>query len=207
MHSIAESLDSELVIVEGSGASIPGIDTDHKICVIGAFQDWTSLIGYLGIYRIMLADLIILTMCEKPLADNEKIKDLESKIKKYNPDAVILRTVFRPKPLSNIKGRKVFLAMTADPLIESNIKRYLEKEYGCNIVRSSFNLSKRDILRKELEESPAFDTILTELKAAAVDVLTEYASKNKKEVSYIDNIPVLTGREKDLKKYLMGLIK
>jgi cyclic 2,3-diphosphoglycerate synthetase len=204
---MADRLDSELVIVEGSGASIPGIDTDRKICVIGAFQDWTSLIGYLGIYRIMLADLIILTMCESPLADKKKIEKLESKIKKYNPDVVILRTVFRPKPLSSIKGKKVFLAMTADPVIESSIKKYLEKEYGCKIVWFSFNLSKRDFLRKELARSPGFDTILTELKAAAVDVLTEFAYKNKKEVSYIDNIPIVTSKGKTLKHEVMKLIE
>jgi len=204
---MADRLDSSLIIVEGSGASIPGIDTDRNICVIGAFQDWTSIVGYLGIYRIMLADMVILTMCEEPMADRKKIEMLESKVKKYNPGAVILRTIFRPKPLSNIKGKKVFLAMTADPIIRSNIEKYLEKEYGCTISRSSFNLSRRDELRKELASCPGFDTILTELKAAAVDVLTDYASKNKKEVSYIDNIPIVTSKGKDMKKGIMKLIR
>jgi len=204
---MAESLDSDLIIVEGSGASIPGIDTDHKICIIGAFQNWISLIGYLGIYRIILADIIILTMCEEPLADKKKIKDMESRIKRYNSHAVILRTVFRPKPLSNIKGRKVFLAMTANPDIKDNIIKYMEAEYGCKIAGISFNLSRRDELRKDLSDCSGFDTILTELKAAAVDVLTEYASENRIEVSYIDNIPIITSRGKNLKKELMGLIE
>lgn len=204
---IAEKLDSELIIIEGSGASIPGVDTDNTICVIGAFQDWNSLIGYLGIYRIMLADMIILTMCEEPLADSGKIGALESKIKKYNPRANIIRTVFRPKPLSNIKGKKIFLAMTANRSIEHNIRNYLESKYGCRIVMASFNLSRRDALRKELSESPDFDMILTELKAAAVDVLTEYASINKKGITYIDNIPVIIGKKCDFEEDLIKLIK
>jgi cyclic 2,3-diphosphoglycerate synthase len=204
---IAESLGPDLLIVEGSGASIPGIDTDARICVIGAFQDWTSIIGYLGIYRIILADLIILTMCEEPMADDNKIVKLEKEIKKYNPGAAVLRTVFRPKPLSNIKGKKVFLAMTASPAIENKIRKYMEKEYGCRVAAASFNLSNRHELRKDLASSPAFDTILTELKAAAVDVLTRYASENKKEVSFIDNIPVVTKRGSSFKKELMGLIR
>ena len=124
-------------------------------------------------------------------------------IRIYNKDAPIIRTIFRPKPLSNIKGKNIFLAMTADPSIEKNIKKYLESKYGCKIVQASFNLSKRDMLRDELKKSPEFDTILTELKAAAVDVLTEYAVKNKKEVSYIDNIPVATGKDSELKKELL----
>jgi cyclic 2,3-diphosphoglycerate synthetase len=154
-----------------------------------------------------MADIIILTMCEEPLADKNMIKDLESKIKKYNRDAVILKTVFRPKPLSNIKGRNVFLAMTASPAIEDNIRRYMESEYGCRIAGISFNLSRRDELRRDLSGCKGFDTILTELKAAAVDVLTEYASENRIEVSYIDNIPIMAGRGKNLKKEIMGLIK
>ena len=75
--SIAEGLDPDLIIVEGSGASIPGVETDKNICVIGAGQSWENIVGYLGIYRILCSDLIIMTMCEKPLADREKISFLE----------------------------------------------------------------------------------------------------------------------------------
>jgi len=204
---IAEKLDSELIIIEGSGASIPGVDTDATICVIGAFQDWDRLVGYLGIYRIMLADMIILTMCEKPLTDRDKLNILESRIKKYNPHADIIRTVFRPEPLSDIKGKKIFLGMTANPRMEHDIRDHLENKYGCRIVTASFNLSKRSVLRKDLAGSPDFDMILTELKAAAVDVLTEYASINKKGIAYIDNIPVIVGKKRDFKEKLIKLIK
>ena len=68
-------------------------------------------------------------------------------------------------------------------------------------------MSSREVLRKELDESPEFDLILTELKAAAVDVLTEYASRNKKDVSYIDNILVVTSKNIDFKSELLKLIK
>ncbi len=202
---IAEKLDSGLLIIEGSGASIPQVDTDITICTIGAFQEWDSLIGYLGIYRILIADMIVLTMCEEPIADSKKIDYLESMIKKFNPGAVVIRTIFRPKPLSGIRGKKIFLGMTAIDSIEKNIIDYLETSYGCSGVKASFNLSRRSELKKDLESSPEFDLILTELKAAAVDVLTEYASKEKKEVVYQDNIPVITG-SKDLKSELIKLI-
>ncbi|MCJ7666372.1 MAG: 2,3-diphosphoglycerate synthetase, partial [Actinobacteria bacterium] len=143
---IANGLDSELLIIEGSGASIPQVNTDITVCVIGAFQEWDSLIGYLGIYRIILADIIILTMCEEPLADDRKIEYLESRIKKFNPGAVVIRTVFRPRPLSEIRGKKVFIGMTAMDSIKKNIKAYLENEFGCSVVKASFNLSRRDEL-------------------------------------------------------------
>ncbi|MCJ7472437.1 MAG: 2,3-diphosphoglycerate synthetase [Actinobacteria bacterium] len=204
---IAEKLDSDLLIIEGSGASIPQVDTDITICTIGAFQEWDSLIGYLGIYRIIMSDMIILTMCEEPIADLKKIDHLESRIKKYNPGAIVIRTIFRPKPLSSIRGKKIFLGMTAIDSIEKNIIDYLETEYGCSVVKASFNLSRREELRKDLDSSPEFDLILTELKAAAVDVLTEYASKKKKEIVYQDNIPIITSNRADLKGELIKLIR
>ncbi|MFC2145089.1 2,3-diphosphoglycerate synthetase [Actinomycetota bacterium] len=203
---IAEKLDSDLLIIEGSGASIPQVDTDITICTIGAFQEWDSLIGYLGIYRIIMADMIILTMCEEPIADLKKIDYLESRIKKFNPGAAVIRTIFRPKPLSSIKDKKVFLGMTAISSIERNIIDYLEDQHGCSVVKASFNLSNRDELKKDLDSSPEFDLILTELKAAAVDILTEYASKEKKEVTYMDNIPIITSNT-DFKRELIKLIR
>ncbi|MES0341351.1 MAG: 2,3-diphosphoglycerate synthetase [Candidatus Humimicrobiaceae bacterium] len=202
---IAEKLDSDLLIIEGSGASIPQVDTDITICTIGAFQEWDSLIGYLGIYRIIMADMIILTMCEEPIADLKKIDFLESRINKFNPEAAVIRTIFRPRPLSSIRDKKVFLGMTAIDSIERNIIDYLEAEYGCSVVKASFNLSRRDELRKDLDDSPEFDLILTELKAAAVDLLTEHASKEKKEVVYMDNIPIITSST-DFKMELIKLI-
>lgn len=104
---IAVKLNPDLIIVEGSGASIPDVETDVSICVIGAGQSWENIIGYLGIYRIISADLIIITMCEEPLADRNKVVFLEKEIKKINPKAKIIKTVFRPQPLSDIGGKSV----------------------------------------------------------------------------------------------------
>ncbi len=202
--NIAEKLNPDLVIVEGSGASIPDVETDASICVIGANQNWEGIIGYLGIYRISSADLIIVTMCEEPLASLDKIVFLEREIKKMNSKAGIIKTVFRPQPLSDISGKKVFIAMTADRIIEPMIKDYVEDNFNCRVEQMSFNLGNREGLRKDLKKAKDYDTILTELKAASVDVLTDYAFKHKKEVVYMNNIPIiLDGRdmlEKELKK-------
>ncbi|GAG74602.1 unnamed protein product [marine sediment metagenome] len=172
---IAVKLNPDLIIVEGSGASIPDVETDASICVIGAGQSWENIIGYLGIYRIISADLIIITMCEKPLADRDKVIFLEKEIKKINSKAKIIKTVFRPQPLSDIGGKKIFIAMTANKIIESIIKNYVESNFNCNVKQMSFSLGSREKLRKDLEKNGDYDTILTELKAASVDVLTDYA--------------------------------
>ncbi|MEA2015310.1 MAG: 2,3-diphosphoglycerate synthetase [Actinomycetota bacterium] len=201
----AEGLDPELVIVEGSGASIPDVKVDRSICVIGAGQSWDNIVGYLGIYRILSADLIILTMCEKPIADEDKIDFLEKEINKINPDAPIIKTVFRPRPLSEIEGKKIFLALTSSRSIESKMKKYLEKNFRCKIIYISFNLGNRNKLRDELEKNRDYDAVLTELKAASIDVLTDFALKNNKEVIYMNNIPHILSGEKEFKKKLMEL--
>ena len=205
---IAERLDPELIIVEGSGASIPDVETDAVICVIGAYQDWEALVGYMGIYRILSADLIILTMCEEPLASRDKIVSVEREIKKINPKVSVIKTIFRPQPLSDISGKRIFMAMTSNEIIEPMIKNYMENNFDCSIKKISFNLGNRAALRKDLEKSNDYDTIVTELKAASVDVLTDYAFKHEKEIVYINNVPVIKGSkgvlEAELKKIYPG---
>ena len=202
--SVAEKLNPDLIIVEGSGASVPDVEADATICVIGAGQSWEGIIGYLGIYRLLSADLIIITMCEEPLADRNKVIFLENEIKKINSKAKIIKTVFRPQPLSDIVGKKIFIAMTANKIIEPIIKNYVESNFNCNVKQMSFSLSNREKLKKDLEKNRDYDTILTELKAASVDVLTDYAFKHKKEIIYMNNTPIILGGkgvlEKELKK-------
>jgi len=204
---IAEKLNPDLVIVEGSGASIPDVETDSCICVISAAQSWESIVGYLGIYRIISANLIILTQCEEPAADGDKINFLEDRVREINPCAPIIKTIFRPQPLADIRGKRIFMAMTASTDIEQKIKEYMENNFKCRIQKISFNLSNREKLKMDLEKNRDYETILTELKAASVDILTDYAHKNKKEVVYMNNAPVILEGEDILKKELKKLFQ
>ena len=74
---LANQVDSKFAIFEGSGAAIPPIKTDKKIVLIGANQPIENLTTYFGPYRIGLGDLMILTMCEEPMADKDKINAIE----------------------------------------------------------------------------------------------------------------------------------
>jgi cyclic 2,3-diphosphoglycerate synthase len=203
--SIAEKLNPEIIIVEGSGASVPPIRADHTVCVISADQSWESIVGYLGLYRIMMSDLVFFTMCEEPLTNKRNIDFLESEILKYKSNIKIVKSIFRPEPASNIKGKKIFLALTANSLVEDKIKEYVEKKYNCEIIKVSFNLSNREKLKKELIECDNYDTILTELKASSVDLVTEFAVENKKYISYMNNVPIILEGEDHLKKLLKKL--
>jgi cyclic 2,3-diphosphoglycerate synthase len=54
--------DPELVVFDGSGAAIPPVDANARILVAGANQGPDLVTGYLNAYRILVSDLVVLTM-------------------------------------------------------------------------------------------------------------------------------------------------
>lgn len=187
---LAEGLGMDAVIMEGSGSSIPPVETRGAICVISAAQDPRDSLEYLGPYRILISDGVVITMAEEPFADSHRVSSLRERIKRIKDDIFIIETVFRPHPLKPIVGRKVFLAATAPPEAGTVLRNYLEKETGCKVRGMSFSLADRRTLRRELEEAGEAELFLTELKAAAVDTVATYAVETGREVVYFHNRPV-----------------
>ncbi len=188
---LANKVDSKFAIFEGSGAAIPPIKTDKKIALIGANQPIENLTTYFGPYRVGLGDLVILTMCEEPMADADKIKKIEEFVAEVNPDATVISTVFRPKPLGNLAGKKVLFATTAPESVKDKLVDYLEENYDCEVIGTTAHLSNRPLLRQDMEKYiDKADVMLTELKAAAVDVASKDAISHGLEVVYCDNVPV-----------------
>ena len=188
---LANKVDSKFAIFEGSGAAIPPIKTDKKITLIGANQPIENLTTYFGPYRVGLGDLVILTMCEEPMADADKIKKIEEFVAEVNPDATVISTVFRPKPLGNLAGKKVLFATTAPESVKDKLVDYLEENYDCEVIGTTAHLSNRPLLRQDMKKYiDKADVMLTELKAAAVDVASKDAIRHGLEVVYCDNVPV-----------------
>ena len=188
---LANEVKSKFAIFEGSGAAIPPIKTDKKIALVGANQPIENLTTYFGPYRIALGDLVILTMCEEPMCSDEKIAQIEEFVSEVNPDATIISTVFRPKPLDDISGKNVLFATTVPEDVKDKLVDYLENNFKCKVIGTTAHLSNRPLLREDMEKyMDKADVMLTELKAAAVDVATKDALKAGLEVVYCDNIPV-----------------
>ena len=188
---LANEVESKFAIFEGSGAAIPPIKTNKKIVLIGANQPIDNLTTYFGPYRVGLGDLVILTMCEEPMCSDEKRKKIEKFVAEINPDATVISTVFRPKPLDDISGKKVLFATTAPEEVKDKLVEYLEEHYGCEVIGTTAHLSNRPLLRKDMKKYMAkAEVMLTELKAAAVDVATKDAIAAGLEVVYCDNVPV-----------------
>jgi cyclic 2,3-diphosphoglycerate synthetase len=190
---VANTMPCDLIIFEGSGASMPPVATDAWILAVGANQAVEYITGYMGPYRIRKADLIVLTMCEEPLADRRKVEEMEAALRKVNPSLDVVKTVFRPKPLEDIRGERVLFATTAPPAAGKTIKDSLERQFGCEVVAMTHHLSNRPKLRADMaafleREKPS--VALTEVKAAAIDVFTALALEAGLRVVYADNIPI-----------------
>jgi len=188
---IANEVKSKFIIFEGSGAAIPPIKTDKNITLIGANQPLLNITNFFGPFRANLADLVILTMCEEPMSTPEKVKVIEEFITEINPNAKIISTVFRPKPLDDISDKNVLFATTAPDEIKEVLVKHLEENYDCKVVGTTSHLSNRPLLQKDIEKYiNQADVMLTELKAAAVDVATKDSLEAGLEVVYCDNIPI-----------------
>ncbi|HOI71184.1 MAG TPA: 2,3-diphosphoglycerate synthetase [Methanobacterium sp.] len=205
---LANEVDADFVIVEGSGAAIPPVKTDKHIVLVGANQPLINIERFFGPFRIGLADLVVITMCEMPMATPEKVEDIEKFIKKINPEATVISTVFRPKPLEDLEGKNILFATTAPESVKDLLIEYLEVNFSCKVVGTTPYLSNRPLLQKDIEKHiDEVDVMLTELKAAAVDVATKDALEAGLEVVYCDNIPiVIHGTDELLSQAILNVV-
>ena len=200
---IANNLDTRVTVFDGSGAAMPPVQVERRVLVAGAHQDPEYIVGFLGTYRLLLSDLVLLTMSEEPMAKPEKVDGLVKAIGEVRSDLPVIPTVFRPRPVGKIEGLRIGYVSTAPPAVLDTLSRYLEDHYGCEVVAASGSLSDRARLAEDLDAMSGVEAYLTEIKAAAVDVVTRRGSEEGKPVLYCDNDPVGDG----LDSQLLGLAR
>jgi cyclic 2,3-diphosphoglycerate synthase len=204
---LAATLAPDLVVFEGSGAAIPPVAVDRRVFVAGAHQDPEAVVGFLGAYRLLLSQLVVLTMCEEPLASPQRIETLRAAIAEVIPEAPIIATILRPRPIEPVAGRRVAFFSTAPEAIHSRLRRHLAEEHGAEVVHVSGSLARREALQAELasDEVRSADLYLVEIKAAAIDVVAEQAAGRGVEVVFADNSVLPVAGEADLDKELLAL--
>ncbi|ABG04618.1 cyclic 2,3-diphosphoglycerate-synthetase [Rubrobacter xylanophilus DSM 9941] len=190
---IAAGLDTGITVFDGSGAAIPPVEVDRRVLVAGAHQDPEYVAGYLGAYRLLISDLLVLTMAEEPMAPPGRVEELVRRVREVRPDLPVIPAVFRPRPVGEVRGMRVAYVSTAPPAVLKRLAGHLEEGYGCEVVAVSGNLSNRSKLAEDLEGMPGVDAYLTEIKAAAVDVVTRRGAEEGRRVIYCDNDPVAEG--------------
>jgi cyclic 2,3-diphosphoglycerate synthetase len=200
---VAAELEPELVVFDGSGAAFPPIAVDRTVVVVGGHQPPELVSGYLNAYRLLLADLVVVTMAS-PATAWEDVRSAVAEI--VDCDVPVLATNLRPRPLEPVDGRSVAYFCAAPETAHAALRDHLESTYGANVVAVSGNLANRTLLREELNAIEA-DVFLVELKAAAIDVVAEAAQARGVPIVLAANDVVSIDSEGELDERLLEMAK
>jgi cyclic 2,3-diphosphoglycerate synthase len=200
---VAASLGPELVVFDGSGAALPPVAADRTVVVVGGHQDPAVAAGYLNTFRLLLADVVLVTMAEPPSAwedVRQRVLDV------VRPGVPVVACTLLPRPLADVAGRSVAYFSTAPAGAHPRLREHLERTTGAEVVHVSGNLANREALALEV---PAIDAevFVVELKAAAVDVVAEAALARGAEIHLAANDVVSVDRESELDVVLLDVAK
>jgi len=192
-EAVAEAArrDPGIVILEGSGAALPTVAWDAGLLVVPATCPVEYLAGYLGPYRLLRADLAVVTMAGSPVLGSEAGSHLVAHLQRSLGDARVVVTDLMPTPLGEIAGRRAFVATTAPRAVAERQVAHLEQRHGAAVVGWSPHLADRARLRADLDQADEYEVLLTELKAAAVDVAAAHAVARGADVVFVDNRPLV----------------
>jgi cyclic 2,3-diphosphoglycerate synthase len=184
--ALAAEREPDLVVFDGSGASIPPVETSARVLVTSAAQPLEVAAGYLNAYRILVSDLVVLTGAEEG-SGYEELAHAILGVK----EVPVVPVVLRPRPGSPILGRRVAYFSTAPAEAHETLARHLREEHGAEVTLVSGNLARRSALREDVARADA-EVFLVEIKAAAIDVVAEAAVERGAEVVFADNelVPV-----------------
>ena len=203
---VAVGLGAGVVVLEGSGSSVPPIPWDAGVLVVPVSAPPEYLGGYLGPYRLLLSDLVVFTMADGPHAGPENTSALRSHVQRLRGDARLIVTRFEPHPLDDVRGKDVFFTTTARGAAATRQIASLEAAHGCRVVGWSDNLADRARLSQDMDGAQGYEVLLTELKAAAIDVACRKALERGAQVVFVDNRAVVVEGDTDIRTALKGTI-
>jgi cyclic 2,3-diphosphoglycerate synthase len=160
--ALAAEREPDLVIFDGSGAAVPPVDVDARILVTGRGHD---PLAYLNPYRVLISDAVVV-FGEGDVGGVRELKKIP-----------VVRAELRLRPMSPLHGRRVAVFTTGPAAVE---------HLDADVVSVSRNLADRPQLSEDLSRTDA-DVYLVEIKAAAIDLVAEAASKRGVEVVFAEN--------------------
>lgn len=185
----AVSTGADLIILEGSGASVPTVPWDAGILVIPASLPVEHLRGYFGPFRVLLSDVAVFMMESGPHPGPDNLSTLYPVVRRLHADIRVVVVELFPVPMADVRGKDAFFATTAHHQLAQRQAARLEQTAECRIVMTSPYLSHRDRLEQDIAMAPSFDVLLTELKGAAIDVAARRALERGADVVFVDNRP------------------
>jgi cyclic 2,3-diphosphoglycerate synthase len=189
----------DFVVFDGSGAAIPPVATGKRVLVTSTFDPPALVTGYLNAYRILLADLVLVTMADAG-TQHEALAEAIGEVK---ADVPVIAVGFRPRPLAPIAGKRVAYFTTAAAPAHGRLGEDLA-ELGAEVVHISGKLADRPALRRELETIDA-EVYLTEIKAAGIDVVAEAGASRGVEIVLAANDLVPCPGQPDPEQALLAL--
>ena len=196
----ALELEPDLLLLDGSGAAIPPIAADRRVLVVGAHQSHEVSTGYLNGYRALVSDAIVVTT-PTPGHEDELVARVRGMARHGTP---VVRATLCPTPVEVVAGERVAYFGTAPADAHPGLRRHLEERHDARVVHVSGALADRERLRVELAGLHA-DTLVVELKAAAVDVVVEHAAAHGLRVVLAANDLVTAAGDEPLEELAVRL--
>jgi cyclic 2,3-diphosphoglycerate synthetase len=186
---------------------VPQVEADRTLLVVAASQPVEQVVRSFGAFRVRRANMALVTMCESPFAGSKTVEAVGRALSAVNPRITVALTVFRPDPETELRDRRVFLATTCPPEALPIMSEFLEENHGCTVVGASGSLANRKALAEALDRGlGGADVLVTEIKAAAIDVAVPAATRRGVEVVFMNNRPLLVGGDVvDLEDALVSL--
>jgi cyclic 2,3-diphosphoglycerate synthetase len=159
----------DTLLFEGSGASIPPVIADRTICVVGSAEQADAMAGPL---RLLEADLALVRVGDPPaIAAAERWCRGE-----------VVEFSLLPEPAEPVPSDARVAFFSTGPVLPEALDPLV----------TSANLAKREALIADLEQAAAEGCThyVTELKAAAIDMVAQAATAAGAEVVFVRNRPV-----------------
>ena len=183
--ALAAAAGAGVLVLEGSGASLPPVEVDRTVCIVGPLGD---ALEALGPYRLLRADLVLL-LRRGPEEAEQEVARLAG--------GPTVRAELRPEPAEPLPvGARVALFTTGGSVCPE-----------VDPVLASADLARRDRLAGDLTRArrERCDVYLTELKGAAIDTVAPAALAAGARVVFLRNRPV--GLDAPLDPLLLDLVR
>jgi cyclic 2,3-diphosphoglycerate synthase len=202
---VALTLGPGAIVLEGSGAALPPVAADRTTCVVNARRARADALSYLGPYRLMRSDLVLLAGADEMAVS--QLEELRAEIARWCGEAPVIACALEPEPSEEIPpGARVAVFTTGPAEAEAALRARLAAR-GVEAVLISTNLAKREALARDTEQAAreGCTLFLTELKAAAVEVVAEQAERHGTRLVFLRNRPRELPGEQSLDAALLAL--
>ena len=131
-----------IVLLEGSGSVVPPVRAAATVCVASAAQPLDNITGFLGTFRLLVSDLLVLTMCEPPFRSAAGVRRLLARVRRARLGLPVVPTVFRPRPQADVRGRRVAYFTTAAPRALPALTARITEAHGAEVMLVSGDLAE-----------------------------------------------------------------